>query len=410
MSKFLDVYLHSNLVGKLEQNKHGHILFRYTPTWIENPQAIPLSHSLPLLNKTYTSKECQGFFAGVLPEEENRKLIASILGVSAQNNFSLLEQIGGECAGAVSFLPQGESVPPCSENYEFLTEKELTYIIQELPKRPLLAGEKDIRLSLAGAQNKLAVFSANEGIALPKHNSPSSHILKPANPRFETLVENEYFCMKLAAALDLPVAEVSYHSVDHTDFLLVKRFDRINTANTRVERVHQEDFCQALGCSPHNKYQNEGGPSLVDCLHLIKHISSSPAQDVLHFLDAVLFNYLIGNNDAHGKNFSFLYHVTGKTRLSPLYDLVSTMYYSELSSKMAMKIGSQYVAKQVTKQHWHHFWETSGLNVTSTQKRAIQFTKNTLETLLEWENRNSTQQSINVTSQTRCNSLLRMLI
>ena len=178
MNKTLDVYLHNSLTGTLYQDRHGRISFTYHPEWLSNEDATPLSYSLPLQEQTFEAKQCQGFFAGVLPEEENRKIISSILGISAQNDFALLEQIGGECAGAVSFLPNQSTFPIQQSQYQELTNNELHNILKELPTRPLMAGQKDIRLSLAGAQNKLAVYIKDETIALPLHNSPSTHIIK----------------------------------------------------------------------------------------------------------------------------------------------------------------------------------------------------------------------------------------
>lgn len=371
MSKKLDVYLRDDLVGHFVQDDHGDVAFSYAESWLENVAAIPLSQSLPLRQERFSRKECRGFFAGLLPEQSMREIIAHILGISAKNDFKMLEQIGGECAGAVTFMPAGEPLPKQEQGYRKLSDEELFDILRELPRRPLLAGNKDIRLSLAGAQAKLPVHVFEGQISLPQSGAPSTHILKPANERFEGLVFNEAFCMKLAALVGLPVANTAIGSIGGLDYLLVERFDRKTDLRIRAprpwpytERWHQEDFCQALGIVPELKYQNEGGPSLQQCFQLLRDASDVPVVDVLALLNAVIFNFLIGNHDAHSKNFSLLYGepVLGRrTRLAPFYDLVSTVYYPDLTPKMAMKIGGEYMSGKIRPKHFEHLAEEAGL-------------------------------------------------
>jgi len=408
--KILDVYLHGSLAGELVQDRDGRISFTYAAEWLSSAEAVPLSYSLPLQVESFGARACQGFFAGVLPEEENRKIISAILGISSQNDFALLEQIGGECAGAVSFLAHGATFPQQQAEYQYLNDEELAEILRELPTRPLMAGHKDIRLSLAGAQNKLAVYVEDEAIALPLHNSPSTHILKPAIDRFPDIVENEAFCMNLAKLCGLSVAEASAKRVGEISYLLTKRYDRIYGEDRRLERIHQEDFCQALGYPPHIKYQNEGGPSLVECFDLIRKLSTTPALDILSLLDAVTFNFIIGNHDAHGKNFSFLYRKHADsyaTRLAPLYDLVSTAHYPELSAKMAMKIGKKYLPKEVRLEHWRQLWTDCGFSASQAQRRTIQFTKKVVGVLDGVVAENSTEEEIVGFARMRAGALLR---
>jgi serine/threonine-protein kinase HipA len=346
MKRKLGVYLHEHLVGNLVQDEHGQITFDYAETWMKDPAALALSHSLPLTKKHFTKNECRGFFAGILPEEGKREIIAKNLGISAKNDYAMLEKIGGECAGAVTFLPAGTELPQREDSYRALTDKELAKIIKALPRRPLMAGDEGVRLSLAGAQDKIAVHLAGNKISIPLGGAPSTHILKPAIERFEGVVFNEALCMKLAREVGMNAARAETHQVEGIDYLLVERYDRTVSsddpgARRILKREHQEDFCQALGIVPENKYQAEGGPSLKQCFALVRDASSAPVIDLQALLDAVIFNFLIGNHDAHGKNFSFLYS-GGQTRLAPLYDLLSTSYYPELSPKMAMKIGGDY--------------------------------------------------------------------
>ena len=368
MAKTLDVYLHRELIGHLIQNDGGQMDFDYAESWLEKPGATPLSHSLPLRRKRFTRKECRGYFAGVLPEESKRAIIARNLGISERNDYAMLERIGGECAGAVTFVPAGEPMPTRDDHYRALSSTELAGILRELPRRPLLAGETGIRLSLAGAQDKIAVRVEGESVSLPLGGAPSTHILKPAVERFAGVVFNEAYCMRLAATVGLSVAKTEVGRVEDVEYLLVERYDRTHRRTTEgatLERLHQEDFCQALGIVSENKYQKEGGPSLKQSFALLREVSSAPVLDLARLLDAVIFNFLVGNNDAHGKNFSLLYRGAGttivETRLAPLYDLVSTRYYPELTRELAMKIGGEYSSGKVSTTNFEQLAEDAGL-------------------------------------------------
>ncbi len=369
MARTLEVYLHNDLVGQLTQDDGGQMVFKYVEDWLNRPGATPLSHSLPLRKERFSRKECRGFFAGILPEESKREIIAANLGISARNDYAMLEQIGGECAGAVTFIPAGQRLPEPSYGYRKLSSRELAGILRELPKRPLLAGDEGIRLSLAGAQDKVALRIEGDAISLPLGGAPSTHILKPAVERFAGVVFNEALCMRLAAAAGLPTARVETRTIEGMDYLLVERYDRTHRqvpgGEPVLERLHQEDFCQAQGIVSETKYQKEGGPSLKQCFGLLREVSSAPVIDLAHLLDAVIYNYLVGNNDAHGKNFSLLYRGAGtknqEIRLAPLYDLVSTIYYPELSRNMAMKIGGEYSSEIVTPRDFERLAEEARL-------------------------------------------------
>ena len=369
MARTLDVYLHNELVGHLIQDDEGQMVFDYAESWLQKTNATPLSQSLPLRRERFRRNECRGFFAGILPDESKREIIARNLGISARNDYAMLEQIGGECAGAVTFVPTGENLPERNYGYRTLSSQELAAVLKELPKRPLLAGEEGIRLSLAGAQDKVAVRIEGNEISLPLGCAPSTHILKPAVERFEGVVFNEALCMKLAATIGLPAAKVETRSVEDLEYLLVERYDRTHRQNPggapSLERLHQEDFCQAQGIVPETKYQKEGGPSLRQCFALVREVSTAPVIDLSRLLDAVIYNFLVGNHDAHGKNFSLLYHGVGtanqRIRLAPLYDVVSTTYYPELSKDMTMKIGREYSSDKVTPKDFEQLAEEAGL-------------------------------------------------
>jgi serine/threonine-protein kinase HipA len=413
MARTLDVYLHNNRVGQLIQDDGGRMLFEYTEGWLNSPGANVLSQSLPLRKKRFNGKECRGFFAGILPEERQREIIAGNLGISPRNDYAMLEQIGGECAGAVTFLPAGHPLPERNYGYRKLSPHELAAILQELPKRPLLAGDEGIRLSLAGAQDKVAVRIEGGEISLPLEGAPSTHILKPGVERFAGVVINEAFCMNLAMAAGLPTARVETRTVEGIEYLQVERYDRthrLEPGGARVlERLHQEDFCQAQGIVPEMKYQKEGGPSLKQCFGLLRDVSSAPVVDLAHFLDAVIYNYLIGNNDAHGKNFSLLYRHSGtenqEVSLAPLYDLVSTIHYPELSRTMAMKIGNEYSCEKVTPKDFERLADEARLAKPIVKRRVPELADTVLAALAKADTGDRVAEAVAALIRERCESV-----
>jgi serine/threonine-protein kinase HipA len=410
MARTLDVYIGDDITGQLVQDDGGQMSFTYAEGWRNKPGAVPLSQSLPLRAEPFKGKECRGFFGGILPEEAKREIIARNLGISARNDYAMLERIGGECAGAVTFVPAGGALPEKNYDYRQLSDNELAGILRELPKRPLLAGDKGVRLSLAGAQDKVAVRIEGGEISLPLGGAPSTHILKPAVERFDGVVFNEALCMKLAAASGLPAAGVETRTVDGIDFLVVERYDRHHGKsaddNPTLERLHQEDFCQALGFVSEMKYQMEGGPSLKQCFALLRDVSSTPVIDLARLLDAVIFNYLAGNNDAHGKNYSLLYKPLEKggreTMLSPLYDIVSTVYYPDLSRDMAMKIGKEYSSENVTAKDFEQLAEEAGLGKALVRRRVPELADTVIASLAKVQIANATAEKVAALIRERC--------
>lgn len=383
--KRLLVYLHGDRAGTLDQDDSGSLEFRYDPEWVARPSAQPLSRSLPVQTQPFRGKHARPFFAGILPDEGPRHQIAAILGISERNDFALLERIGGECAGAVCLLPEGAPPPQSDETRSReLSEMELEVLVAELPRRPLLAGHEGLRLSLAGSQSKLPILLREGTVALPLGHTPSTHVIKPEPGRFPGLVAAEVLCMTLARVVGLQVPPVSTIRVGNTPCFVVRRYDRVVDATGRVARVHQEDFCQALGFPPERKYQQEGGPLLRDCIGLLREWSTVPALDVRDFLDGLIFNVLIGNADAHGKNYSILYHPTGR-RLAPLYDLVCTLAWPELSKTPAMKIGRCDSLDTITPAHWQNMARECQIGWPMLQERMADLCDKTLEGLRRGE-------------------------
>jgi serine/threonine-protein kinase HipA len=356
MTNRLSVWWEDRISGCLYLGPDGETLFAYDADWLADSKAPALSFSLPKQAEPFKRSAVQAFFGGILPEEGQRTAIARALGVSADNEFRLLEYLGGEVAGALTLLPEGETpASPSDAAPKLLDDDALVQLLDHLPLRPMLAGEDGLRLSLAGAQSKLPVLLIDGQIALPAPGQPTSHILKPPISRFEGTTENEYFCMSLASAIGMDVAPVEMRSVADRSFLLVTRYDRAVGTDSSVTRLHQEDFAQALGVPSHRKYASEGGPIFPDCFALLRRAATRPARDILKLLDAAIFNLIIGNADAHAKNFSLLHSSGGAIMLAPLYDLLSTVIYPNLHVKLAMKIGGKAVLEDIELRHWERF-------------------------------------------------------
>jgi len=358
----LAVWLGDARIGALWRDAEGAFCFAYADSYRHRADAIPLSLSLPLARDGhFVEGAARLFFANLLPEGRQRQLIARQYGFSEDNDFDLLAEIGGDCAGAVSVLPEGAEPPPL-KGYKPVSGTELRDLVESLPRHPLMAGEAGVRLSLAGVQAKLPVWYANGAFAIPV-GGPSTHILKPPIPDPEGhlggSVHNEAFVMRLAQAAGLPVPAVTVVDLD-PQVLLVERYDRSRDADGRVRRIHQEDFCQALAVAPDRKYESEGGPALADCFSLVRDRVVPPVSAVNALIDWVIFNYLVGNADAHAKNVSLLLRPEGPS-LAPFYDLLCTAAWDGLATKMAMKVGGEARPEWIQQRHWQRFAGGCGL-------------------------------------------------
>jgi serine/threonine-protein kinase HipA len=186
--------------------------------------------------------------------------------------------------------------------------------------------------------------------------------------------------MRLAQKMEIETPKVDLLRIKNVSYFVIERYDRKNVQHHTLP-IHQEDFCQALGVLPELKYENEGGPNIAQCARLIAQNSIRPPHDKQQFLDRIIFNFLIGNNDAHGKNYSFLY-LQRQPQLAPAYDLLSTEIYPELSKKMAMKIGGKYKPNEVFLRHWHKTF-AQGLLGQHILEQHLQFFSQTLITKSE---------------------------
>jgi serine/threonine-protein kinase HipA len=383
MIKSLSVWWDAAVVGALQIDEHGDLAFTYDAAWLADPAARAISISLPKREAPFNRRETRPFFAGLLPDEGQREAVARALGVSKGNDFRLLEQLGGDVAGALTLWPEGEP-PPAGSGLaaaEPLEDARLVEILDTLPTRPFLAGaEEGLRLSLAGAQQKLPVVLINGRVALPALGQPSTHILKPPISRLPGTTENEALALRLAWGVGLQAAPVQARRVGDRPYLLVERYDRDVGTDGRVRRLHQEDFCQALGIAPEKKYASEGGPTFPPCFELIRRACAQPAPAVLRLLDAAIFNVIVGNADAHGKNFSLLYQPDG-IGFAPLYDLMCTAAYPDVHAKLAMKVAKRATLEEFTPTTWEDFGREIGMGPPFVRRRAGALAERTMETL-----------------------------
>ena len=371
MTRALSVWWDKAITGTLEVSRNGNLRFVYSADWLSDESRPAISFSLPRRPEPFRTSECRPFFAGLLPEAGQREAVAGALGISARNDFALLDALGGDVAGALSLWPEGET-PPSPEpdaRPRALGDEDLASVLDTLPARPLLVGREGVRLSLAGAQPKLPVVLVGGRVALPAPGQPTTHILKPPVTRFPHTTENEALVMRLADALGLPVASVEPRVVAGRPYLLITRYDRRIDEPGPALRLHQEDFCQALAIPPERKYQAEGGPTFAMSFELLRRAATHPAIAVLALLDAAVFNLIAGNADAHGKNFSLL-HDTRTVSLAPLYDLLSTAAYPELSPNLAMRIGRRTTLDQIGPDTWTAFAKEAGLAAPFVRRRA----------------------------------------
>ena len=345
----LAIWLYGRQVAVVERERKGRLRLSYTEealTAYEGGTPL-LSLALPLTRDRYPNGVTRAFLDGLLPEGEPRRAIAADLDLPSSDVLGLIGALGKDCAGALTVQSPDDPPPstPTVETAEPLSRDDLGEIVANLSSAPLGIDRK-VRLSLAGVQEKLLLTRMPNGAwGRPVEGTPSTHILKPEIDRFHNTVENEAFCMRIARHLDLPVANVETMLADGRPVLVVQRYDRVIGFDGTVQRVHQEDFCQALGLPPDRKYEQDGGPTLARVARILQQVAESSSIDTL--LRSLVLNVAIGNCDAHGKNYSLLHTEAGSLRLAPLYDLLSTRLYP-VDDKLAMYVDSVQTADRVT--------------------------------------------------------------
>lgn len=347
-------------VGVLDGSDRRNLRFTYDDAWAADAATTPLSVSMPLGVPVHTGRVVDPYLWGLLPDNE-RVLTrwATDYQCSATNVFALLSNVGTDVAGAAQYLPAGASGTDVSPGrLEPLAEQDVEALLREVREDSTAwhATRHAGRWSLAGAQGKVALaFDATTGgWAVPSGSIPTTHILKPAIAGLADHDVNEHLCLAAAAGLGLHAAETSIARFGAERALVIRRYDRVTSAAGTVQRVHQEDCCQALSVHPSRKYQNEGGPGIGDLATLLRTVvPGDAARDVDALVRATAFNWLVLGTDAHAKNYSLL--LSGaQVRLAPLYDIASAAPYDTHPRKlrMAQKVGGEYRPTVITTRHW----------------------------------------------------------
>lgn len=327
----LRVYMNRRKIGEFFREPDGAFAFTYDANWLAWEHTLPVSRSLPLRPERYIGQPVIAVFDNLLPDNDDiRRRVAERVGADGTDAYSLLAQIGRDCVGALQFLPEGEEPGPMDKIVgQPLTEDQIAALLKDLKRAPLgIRRENDFRISVAGAQEKTALL-LHEGRWLePSGTTPTTHILKPPigtlpnGMDLTASVENEHFCLRLMEAFGLRAAQTEIITFGDVKTLVVERFDRRWGKDGRLIRLPQEDCCQALSVPPTRKYQNEGGPGIVEITKLLQ-ASDDPLRDQLAFFKANVLFWLIGATDGHAKNFSIALTPGGFFTMTPLYDVLT---------------------------------------------------------------------------------------
>jgi serine/threonine-protein kinase HipA len=365
----LSVYHNQTRVGYL-QTREGGLSFSYDLDYLNSAAGHPLSCSLPLQERPHPFHTTERFFDGLLPEGEERRRIARYLRVSSGSLARLLAALAGDCVGNLTILNETQSIEElvAKSGYRPLPKEVLTGILgSDGDTIARVAAEN--RLSIPGAQPKIGLYCAEKHATIadtewyvPEGLAASTHIIKPSSLLYGDTALNEYCCSRIAVACKIATAHMTLHNHEGRPVLISRRFDRAVDEDGTVLRLFQEDFCQALSFAPENKYELEGGPSFLRMLGIVRHNASDPVTESLKLLRIFLFNYLIGNCDAHAKNYSLQRSPEGILRLTPAYDLVSTTFYKNLSTNVAMGVNNVFRLERISRDDFKRFSESTSLS------------------------------------------------
>lgn len=357
----LSVWLHGAHVADLDDAAGGGMAsLQYTDEAIARYGlgAPALSVTLPVREDAYSAFESRNWLDGLLPEDKVRTVLAARLRLDESDIVGILAQVGRECAGAVTILPPGED-HPVAAGVQWLTDDELAAKVRDLPRAPFgVDGDGRVRISLGGVQGKLVVVRDGAAIGLPLEATPSTHIYKPSplgdggTEVWPGLAHAETFALRMVAAAGMAAAEIQVLRVEGRAGVLVRRYDRTGSPPD-VQRLHQEDLCQALGLPPTSKYQGQLGsaPTLRHVAGVLDRHSAVPILDKLALFSMVVASVALGNADMHAKNLSLLLDPTTGAHLAPAYDVVPTASWDDVTTALALKIDDASHLEEVTAEH-----------------------------------------------------------
>jgi serine/threonine-protein kinase HipA len=371
-TKKLNVFHEDILVGVLERDKELVYSFRYSDEWINDPNHFQLSLAMPLRNEAFGNKLTLSFFENLLPEGEARDALEK--GQHVKGAYEFLKEFGRDCAGAVVITSDEKS--PYKEKKKLDVKIKMDQIYKAIDGKrsvaEVIANMNPGYLSIAGAQDKFAAIYRDGEFYLPKDGGPTTHIIKVPIYRSDVKesVYNEYYCMKLAERVGLLVPECFVLDDKKHPLYIIERYDR--SVEKGPKRIHQQDFCQAQGIVSEEKYEEKGGPGLKDNYELIKsNVTIKQRSNALfQFLDWICFNLLIGNNDSHSKNLSFLLK-NGKIELAPFYDLLCTAIYPKLKRNFSFVIGDRDDSSRIGKNQLDMVDQNLGLKIGTMSKRML---------------------------------------
>lgn len=350
--KVLYVLYEDTLVGELHLLQGDLYEFQYAEGWLKNSQAFPVSLALELRKEPHGHQVTKSFFEGLVPEGDLLRQLEMRSSEPIGSAFDFLAAYGRDCAGALTIQNSPHVALRSDEQQVKVSWQDLSRSFQE--KKTLaevVLNEDGGFFSLAGAQDKIPVIKSDEGLFVSKGSIPTTHIIKPPNryhPDALDSVYNEHFCMRLAASVGLKVPHTEVVE-DDISFYIIERYDRKREAQ-KIQRLHQQDFCQAQGVLTSQKYEIQGGPSIKDNYKLILQQSSQVIEDSKSMLLWIFFNLIIGNNDSHSKNLSFLLS-NGEIKISPFYDLLCTAIYPTVRKKFAFKFAGQVMWAEINSKH-----------------------------------------------------------
>ncbi len=358
----LYVYYEDHVVGSIQRNENLEFSFQYDHLWIKNPNNFPISLSIPVNTNIYGHRLTLSYFENLLPEGFIRDLIEKDQNIKGEYDF--LIRFGRDIAGALQILPEDKI--KLNLEKKSLKQIDLDRVYQAIEEKKSMAEFMNETqtgyLSLAGAQDKFPFILRNNRFYIPEDGSPTTHIAKVPISRsgIKDSVYNEIFCMNLAKTIGLNVPECLVHQGKFPIYV-IERYDRFEK-----KRLHQQDFCQALGFTSEFKYEDHSGPNLKMIYDLIvNHTSAVKKNQALkNFLKWVAFNLIIGNNDCHAKNISFLM-INNKLELAPFYDLLSTTVYPKLKKTFCYKIGDTHDFSRMGRKQFLQFENQLGLKQNS---------------------------------------------